>query len=234
MKVLLYSGGMDSWLIRQLWRPDKVVYVNMHTKYSEEEIKRLDDEVIVKDFPLTEYEREDKIIPLRNLYLVMVICNMFPEGDLDICLGATAGDRVLDKSFEFAQKTSELLTYLYSPQHWIPNGRKVNVNIDFKSKTKTEILKEYIQNGGDIQKAFNQSFSCYNPVDDHPCWACKPCFRKFVSFAMNGYDFPQEILTKVIPYIKKEILPQINAGTYGRKEEEVQLLEILKKYEDCN
>lgn len=210
------------------------MYVNMHTKYSEEEIKRLDDEVIVKDFPLTEYEREDKIIPLRNLYLVMVICNMFPEGDLDICLGATAGDRVLDKSFEFAQKTSELLTYLYSPQHWIPNGRKVNVNIDFKSKTKTEILKEYIQNGGNIQKAFNQSFSCYNPVDDHPCWACKPCFRKFVSFAMNGYDFPQEILNKVIPYIKKEILPQINAGTYGRKEEEIQILEILKKYEDCN
>ena len=75
-KVLLYSGGMDSWLISHIWKPDMKVYVNMHTRYSEEEIKRikeLNEDVTIIDFPLGQWEREDAIIPLRNLYLVMAI-----------------------------------------------------------------------------------------------------------------------------------------------------------------
>ena len=114
-KVLLFSGGSDSVLISYLYKPDFLVYVNMHTRYSEEEIKKIKnsifaDKVKVIDFPfLGQYEREDAIIPLRNLYLPMVICNEFTAedyGDLDICLGATAGDRGLDKSPKFADMTS--------------------------------------------------------------------------------------------------------------------------------
>lgn len=52
MKVLLYSGGMDSWLIKRLWKPDECVYVDMHTEYSEDEKKRLDADIRVIDFPL--------------------------------------------------------------------------------------------------------------------------------------------------------------------------------------
>ena len=114
-KVLLYSGGMDSWLISHIWKPDMKVYVNMHTRYSEEEIKRikeLNEDVTIIDFPLGQWEREDAIIPLRNLYLVMAICNLTGSEDVDICLGATAGDRVLDKSPEFAEKATELLNQL--------------------------------------------------------------------------------------------------------------------------
>ena len=37
-KVLLFSGGSDSVLISYLYKPDFLVYVNMHTRYSEEEI----------------------------------------------------------------------------------------------------------------------------------------------------------------------------------------------------
>ena len=33
-KVLLYSGGMDSWLIDKLWKPDIRLYVDMNTRYS--------------------------------------------------------------------------------------------------------------------------------------------------------------------------------------------------------
>ena len=40
-KVLLYSGGMDSWLIDKIWQPDKKIYINMHTRYSEQEIKKI-------------------------------------------------------------------------------------------------------------------------------------------------------------------------------------------------
>lgn len=232
-KVLLYSGGMDSWLIDKVWKPDMKVYVNMHTRYSEEEIKRIqatEKDVVIVDFPLGQWERDDAIIPLRNLYLTMVICNLTGSEDVEICLGATAGDRVLDKSPLFVEKTNDLLNYLYQPQHWIPNGKKVKLNIDFKSKTKTELIRMFVEGGGDILDAFERSFSCYNPQDGAECWSCKPCFRKFVSFALNGFKFPKSVIETAINYIKTEIEPQIIAGTYGRAEEEKEILEVLRLY----
>ena len=233
-KVLLYSGGMDSWLISQIWKPDLKIYVDMHTRYSENEKKKIaenDKDVQVIDFPLGQWEREDAIIPLRNLYLVMVACNITGSEDVDICLGATAGDRVLDKSEGFRERANDLLNYLYQSQHWIPHGKKVNINIDFKRLTKTRLLSMYLEQGGDIEKAFERSFSCYNPINGKECWECKPCFRKFVSFAFNGMNFDESIAKKAISYIRREIMPQIEAGTYGRAEEEKEIIEVLQRFD---
>lgn len=233
MKVLLYSGGMDSWLIDKIWKPDMKVYVNMHTRYSEEEIRRIqenDSDVTIVDFPLGQWERDDAIIPLRNLYLVMVICNITGEQDVDICLGATSGDRVLDKSQLFVDKANDLLNYLYQSQHWIPNGKKININIDFKNKTKTELLSMFVQAGGDINEAFTRSFSCYNPTNGCECWQCKPCFRKFVSFACNDYEFTDSQISTAVNYIQTDIMPLINNGTYGRGDEEAEIRKVMEKY----
>ena len=51
-KILLYSGGMDSWLIDKIWKPDRRIYIDMPTRYSQQEIKsikqrRNDVEIIV-------------------------------------------------------------------------------------------------------------------------------------------------------------------------------------------
>ena len=225
-KVLLYSGGMDSWLISKIWKPDIKLYINLHTNYSDQEIKNLDKDVVIEDFDLSRFERDDKIIPLRNLYLIMLATNY---GD-EICLGATAGDRVLDKSPKFSKMTSELLTYLFSPQWWNPVQRNIKVNLDFKNKTKTELLKMFIDQGGDIKDAWYNSFSCYYPINGTPCMKCKPCFRKFISFAECGF-VDENWLPVVIPYIEKNILPQIKNNTYNRGEkEENQILEIYKKF----
>lgn len=232
-KILLYSGGMDSWLIDKIWKPDERVYIDMGTRYTGNEVSKLDESIRVVKHSLGQYEREDSIIPLRNLYLVMIICNEFPEGDLDICIGATAGDRVLDKSVEFADATSKLLSFLYSPQHWTP-GRTIRVNVDYKNKTKSQLIKEYLDQGGDIKEAFKRSFSCYAPINGGECWACKPCFRKFVAFAMNGMEFDAATSEKAINYIKQEILPLIKSGAYGRREEEQEILEIMRRQnEEC-
>ena len=264
-KILLYSGGMDSWLINKLWKPDYRLYISNGSKYTSAEESwmlyhsKTEEQPIHKVvFPLSNYERDDKIIPLRNLYFIMVACNEYPNDNLEIMLGATNGDRVLDKSPEFAQKTSELLTYLYSPQWWIPKGRKIKICLDYKDKTKQEILQEYLDNGGDIEDAFLKSFSCYSPIQTEygkiwqkrqsqitegmypmrapcfrPCWFCKPCFRKFVAFEACGYKFGSNVLNKVIPYISKEIMPQINNGTYGRGvAEENAIRNIVEKYRE--
>ena len=222
-KVLLYSGGMDSWLINQLWKPDVLLYINMHTKYSKEEMLRLPTNVEIAELDLSRWEREDAIIPLRNLYLIALATNY---GD-EICLGATAGDRVLDKSPQFAWMYEKLLTYLYKKQHWTEE-RKIEINLDFKQYSKTQLLAKYIEQGGDINVAFNNSFSCYNPQDGKECWGCKPCFRKFVAFALNGYQFDEEQKKKCLTYMQQNIIPLINAGKYGRKGEEEEILKVYK------
>ena len=233
-KVLLYSGGMDSWLMSKLWKPDVKLYVNMHTRYSENEIRKIkesEDDVTFVDFPLGQWERDDAIVPLRNLYLCMVACNVTGSEDVKILIGATAGDRVLDKSYEFVDKANDLLNYLYTPQHWIPEGKNVNICISYKSWTKSDLLQKYKEQGGDLEEAFTKSFSCYNPVDGHECWQCKPCFRKFVSFACVGYEFPEDVAATCCKYIEREILPQIEAGTYGRGDKEEQdIKDAYEKY----
>lgn len=232
-KVLLYSGGMDSWLMSKLWKPDIKLYVDMKTRYSENELARIrkEPDVQVVEFPLGQWEREDAIIPLRNLYLAMVACNVTGSEDVEILIGATAGDRVLDKSPEFVNKATDLLSYLYTPQHWIPEGKKVRVCIDYKQYTKTDLLKMFKEQGGDLEEAFTRSFSCYDPVDGHECWHCKPCFRKFTAFSEAGYEFSYDVARTVCSYIKTDILPDIEAGTYGRGEkEEHDIVDVYNKY----
>lgn len=221
-KVLLYSGGMDSFLINKLWQPDILLYVNMHTRYSKQEMERLPNNVLVVDLDLGLWERPDAIIPLRNLYLVMVASNYGNR----ICLGATAGDRVLDKSHAFAAKASSLLSYLYSPQHWIPEGQKIEIDLSFKDHTKTDLIRMYVAEGGNLEYAFNHSFSCYDPIGYQPCWNCKPCFRKFVAFYINGFQFEDNVCIKVKRYMTNNIVPDILKGLYGRKEEETEIMEV--------
>lgn len=181
--VLLYSGGMDSWLISEIVKPDVKLYVNVKSRYAKAELEKLPEDVIVVDLDLSQWEREDAIIPLRNLYFVMVASNY---GD-EIILGATAGDRVLDKSFRFADMTSNLLSYLYQKQHWT-EARDIDVLLPFKYHTKTQLIEEYVKRGGNLDRAWKQSFSCYNPDHDgNECWSCKPCYRKFAAFWLNGY-----------------------------------------------
>ncbi len=223
-KVLLYSGGMDSWLIDKIWKPNIKLYVDMKTRYSEEEIKRLPNDVIIEQLNLGKWERDDAIIPLRNLYLVMLATNY---GD-DICLGATAGDRVLDKSPQFAYKASDLLSFLYTKQHWTKE-RKINVNLDFKGMTKKELISKYLQEGGNLEEAVKGSFSCYYPEHNQECWQCKPCFRKYVAFKMNGYDFGSRIDNIVKNYMSENIIPDILKGTYGRADEEKDIMEVYNK-----
>lgn len=105
-KVLLYSGGMDSWLIDKIWKPDLRLFVDMGTASAREERKRLPADVKVVEFQsLGQFERpQDFILPLRNLYLFMIASNYGEE----ICLGATSTDVNLDKTQEFADKATDL------------------------------------------------------------------------------------------------------------------------------
>lgn len=235
-KVLLYSGGMDSWLINKIWKPDVCLYINMHTEYAQFEIGRIqrtDEKVKIIDFPLVRWEKEDAIIPLRNLYLLMVACNETGDEDIELCYGATAGDRSKDQSLEFQNKAEDILNYLYQPQSWIPEGKHITIIKDFQKYTKAQMLQMYLDRGGDIDEAFRNSLSCYHPDDEsHECWNCKPCFRKFVAFAYNSYKFDENTIVKNMNYIREHIMPELGEGIYRCPDEDKEVRTVIEKYKE--
>lgn len=204
-KVLLYSGGTDSWLIDKLWKPDIKLYININGMYSQEEIKRLPSDVKVIDFPFlgTIEDRNNLNVPLRNLYFLMIASNF---GD-EICLGATLGDRGgIDNRFEIIYMLENILKIFNS-----------NIHIENKYifKNKYEILEEYINKGGTIKEFIENTFSCYNPIDGKECYKCKPCYRKFLLGYYYGYTYNETVKINMINYIKKEVIPlNKNKSTY--------------------
>ena len=218
---------MDSWLMNKLWKPDVLVYVDLKGRYNKQEIAHLPENCNILDFDLSKYERPDKIIPLRNLFLVMLAVINYVDGEgATILLGSTAGDRVLDKHPVFAEKASDLLTYLYQAQWWNPIAKKIKVSLEYKDKTKTDLIKMFQEQGGTVEEVWNESFSCYEPDEEgHICYACKPCFRKATACFECGFrDFEPQAKIKLFNYIGKEIMPQIEAGTYGRGEKEEETI----------
>lgn len=181
-KVLLYSGGMDSWLIDKLWKPDVKLFIDIGTPNNEEEIKRLPKDVIIKKIELAEFEDKDKnyLLPLRNLFFVEMASYY---GD-EICLGATGSSTHYDKNETFAKLSEDVINYLYSEAY----DKKVKIVLPFRTMTKEEMLRKYIEQGGDIEKAWNETFSCYNPVDGKMCGECSSCKKRIEAFKKNGYN----------------------------------------------
>ncbi len=232
-KVLLYSGGMDSWLIRQLWKPDICIYVDIHGSYSEVEKQNLPSDVIIVDMPfLGTQELPNAFVPLRNLYFLMIASHF---GD-EICLGATAGDwGNRDKTPAFLDETEHLLNTLWG-------DKKVNRNItvckDFIYTPKTELLKRYLEQDNNIAKVRHSTFSCYTPIHGKECMNCYPCFRKFAILYSFGYKYTEEEELQMWEYIKKNIIPTKEQGGYpgtyytDRGEESVHLIKCVKELND--
>lgn len=203
-KVLLYSGGMDSWLISKICKPDVKLFVDMGTNSCKGELTRLDSDVTIvnmKDLGQFERVETDFILPLRNLYLIALATN-FGE---HIILGANATDATLDKTEEFAEKLENLLNYMYLPQKWTA-GKEIKVDVSYRNYTKSQLLKMYLDNGGSVEEVYNHTFSCYTPNNKKECHNCRPCFLKLMAFVDNDITLPKEILQTYLPYINQKLL----------------------------
>lgn len=242
-KVLLYSGGTDSWLISKIEKPDVKLFFDIGTKSSEGEIKRLDKDVVIDRTlrGLGSLEKADGsfILPLRNLYF---IARAAEYGD-HIILGTNKTDAHNDKTQEFAEKTQDLLNYYYGPsKDGLSEIKDIVIDFGYKKYNKAELVKLYLDNGGSVEDYINKSFSCYTPivkegsdlVDDPiytECHNCKPCFNKMMSLFVNGCTMPSGYLASFIPYLENK-LKEIDGGKphrYYSREQIAAALEAAKK-----
>lgn len=229
MKVLLYSGGMDTWLIDKLWKPDKKIYIDIGGKYNEAEKQRLGNDVEVLPFPLLgRFEQKDSYVPMRNLYFLMIASHF---GDT-ICLGATSGDGGADKNIDFLYSAETTINMLLKDKKV---GRKISVEKQFIKMSKADLIKKYLKNGGTADEIKEKSFSCYSPVNNQECGECYPCFRKFALLSYFGAIYTKEQRKKMWKYVEKNIIPTKEQGGYNgtyytdRGEESLYLIACVER-----
>lgn len=230
-RVLLFSGGMDSFAAAWILRPDVLLFLPHGQRYEDAEreaVFRLSfsslppcSELVTADvLSLGRYERTDAIVPLRNLLFVSVAAQY---GET-IYMGAMSGDRSLDKSARFFEESGDLLTYLLGEQHWC-QGRDVRVLAPFLSETKTSLVRRHLESGGPIDGLLI-GMSCYDPIQSiaggsRHCGVCKPCFRKWVALENNriypatGYFAQDPWTAQWLP----DVAAAVQAGTYRGKED---------------
>lgn len=185
-RVVLYSGGLDSYLISRLWENDVKLFVDIHSLGNKGELKKLGDDVVIEyltDIGKFELPESEYLLPLRNLYFVMLAA----RHGTTICLGATKSSKNIDKNYEFCDLASKILSYL-SPQLY-GFYHEIKVVIPFKEYSKKEILQMYLDNGGTLEDAFNSTSSCYNPnADGSACRECSSCKKRIEAFKELGYE----------------------------------------------
>jgi 7-cyano-7-deazaguanine synthase len=234
--VLLFSGGMDSVMFDLLLKPDVLLYAPTGANYESietEKIKQLakdgiidENKLIIMDdtLNLSVFERDDLIVPNRNAYLVL-LASHFGE---TIYLGSVYGDRSFDKDKTFYTLMENLLNHIWQEQHWTEE-RKFTITSPFKDTTKTELIKQYVEAGGNVQNILD-SYSCYRGTEQ-ACGICKPCVRKAVSMINNDINIPDSYFEQD-PLTAKwidEVLPLMKENKYRGREDAEFLLALEKE-----
>lgn len=251
-KVLLFSAGMDSYMINQLEEPDVLLFINNKSVYADIEEKFLrnlqaqgyyPNLVFLDDFiNMKDLERTDYIIPSRNAYFILRAAEY---GD-EIILGATIGDRSTDKDLKFASQMTDLLNHIYESSHWVGElGRSINVNFKYKGYSKSMIINKLIEkrmNDLEVSKEYatkkvveelcNLTISCYDFQEEgeekKACGVCKPCTRKWLAIlGLTGIDTAPIFHTNPREYFTDEVIDQWIAKESGANNRGIESKEII-------
>lgn len=254
--VLLYSGGMDSYIAywylrREMKIPNEdilLLYVPLGHKYQNEEL-----DVVRKSYRLFPFgtalhiessilnlgpkEEPSAYIPLRNSFLAHAASFY---GD-NIWLISQKGETNLgDRSIRGFKLMGETLTHLYD------DGRTVTVDSPFWTMTKVDMVRWYKEAGLNVEK-LKETHACYNPqyvfpastweercdpswtmkTETVPCGTCSACFRRWMAMSLNDISEDYE----VNPWeteTAKEYLERGVQGFYGWGRDE-EILEALRK-----
>lgn len=178
-KVVLLSGGMDSFVASKLFKPDVNLHVDFNERWSDKQRQVLTfldvpNLEILAGLDLSPFVGPDNVyLPNRNV-LMITLAQLY--GD-EIVLSSTRGAVHPDKDGTFALRMSDMLSYVHK--------RKIQVLRPFGNMTKYEIVKAFIDAGNPIEELYATT-SCYSEKEVE-CLTCRSCLRRLVAFAQHGY-----------------------------------------------
>jgi 7-cyano-7-deazaguanine synthase len=183
-KVLLSSGGMDSFLLA--CEPELEgavhVFVDIGQKYLVKERDAAYKVALsvraplheVKATQIAQYEHSSGIIPFRNAEMLLCAAQYGTE----LYMGVIADEINSDKSVEFCNSVERVLNISHRAQYWT-EGKKFSINTPFRMVTKSELVRRYLGRGGSLGALLN-TVSCYSATDKH-CGRCGSCFKRWVA-----------------------------------------------------
>lgn len=184
-KVLLSSGGMDSFLLAHEPELKGAVHVfaDIGQAYFKKELKAAQyvaetcgaEFQCVKTLNMARFEhKETGIIPFRNAELILCSAQFGQH----IYLGIIADEVNSDKSPEFLRAMTQVLNISHRGQYWT-EGKKFHLKTPFAHFSKTELVLRYLDRGGDLAH-LTKSVSCYDGGNKH-CGRCSSCFKRWVA-----------------------------------------------------
>lgn len=176
--ILLFSGGIDSYIAWYFLNKPPTVYFDLKTPYSQKEIKVIKELIpnTIIDTSLDLDNRqigENAYIPFRNLYLAMLAVKY----SRNIIIAGIKGDNVSDKNESIFEEFSQLLSKL--------EKKEIYVMSPFWSMTKEQIIGWYLNHYGNAEILL-KTISCYSEKDTNYCGMCPSCFRKWCALRTNG------------------------------------------------
>lgn len=218
-KVVLYSGGLDSFCLAAEVKPDLLVYFDIGLTEQRAEIasiSRMRDMGILaapivfdQRFNLAPYKLPNEVMPFRNLYFIAA---GFTYGD-KLYLGKTASSRNLDKNSTFAAKALDVLKYVSQNPKSNPPGllaENMEIILPFDYKTKSTFLGEFLARGGNLSDVL-QTRSCYRPYGKE-CGECQSCIRKSIALVNNNVRIEGMFDTDPTNFYKKQYMDVVNIG----------------------
>ena len=187
--ILLFSGGMDSFVAYHYLNKPKTLYVDLGHRYMTHEVdmvkKLIPKTIIDTRLNLADWEQKDANIPLRNAFLIMIASKY----DRDVVLVVQRGEmNIPDRSVYFFNNFGEWLTFLW--------GDKRSISTPFFHMTKTQMVEWYLKMDLSIKELISTR-SCYSP-GELPCGNCAACFRRWVAFINN--DLHEEYENSITKY----------------------------------
>lgn len=233
-KVLLSSGGMDSFFVATMV-PDLLhVYVDIGHKYNVKEYtsaKRMAAYFTTElrtmiGAQIGQYEHESGIIPMRNAELLLCAAQ---HGER-LYMGVLHGEVNSDKSPEFMEAMASVMNISHRAQYWT-EGKQFSIHTPLRGYTKAELVRDYWinkcnENGNTEEwEALLDTVSCYDGGDHH-CGACPSCFKRWVALTVGtGRDFAD------VHFAKHPADWYPVAYWEGKGYEQGRMVEIRKAYE---
>lgn len=177
--ILLYSGGIDSYVAWHYLGKPQTLYFDLNTRYSKKEKEVVRDMIpsTIIDNSLSFSEREhgeNAYVPFRNL-LLAAQANHYSD---TIYIAGVADDNVSDKSEEAFLMFSNVLSLL--------EGRRINVKSPFWHLSKNEVVHWFLHNVQASADKLVRGISCYSTEKNTYCGKCPSCFRKWCALYVNG------------------------------------------------
>ena len=196
-QVLLFSGGIDSFVAYHFLKFPPTVYFDLKNRYSKKEIQVIQSlipqTIIDNSLNLSDIEKDSGYIPYRNLFLAMMASSKYSD---NVVIAGLQDDVVSDKNEEIFKQFSEMLSIL--------EKRSIQVVSPFWQMTKSEVVKWFLIQYPEKVNELLSTISCYSSNSESTyCGKCSSCFRKWIALRANGIYLDFDNLDMIQIYKKK-------------------------------